>query len=211
MSEVYPEDLRFIYENEELILSLSEEIDQTLGDNLIEHKNPSRTIVIRALEYVFSIQSDTDSANQLANQLASVIITYDSGSINTLQDMGASDELIRFLTGIASKYQSQVHGVVLKKNQGKRFWKNISTEYTLDNKTGASGIRHELENGKNEEFTLTASVESHMRLVSVLLDRQIGAIETFDQELIDQATYNHIETLEEQVEQLREIKESHLE
>lgn len=211
MSEEYPEDLRSIYEYEDLILNLSDEIDQTLDDNLIKHKNPSRTVVIRALEHIFSMQLNLDSANQLANQLASVIIAYDSESINHLQDIGATEELIRFLTSIVSKYQSEVHSVVLKNDQGERFWKTISTEYTLDDETGSSGIRHEFENGKDEEFTLTASVESHMRLVSVLLDRQIRAIETFDEELIHQATYEHIETLEEQVEQLQKIRESYLE
>lgn len=211
MSEEYPENLRSIYENEELILDLSDEIDQTLEDNLTEHKDPSRSLVIRALEQIFSMQSNINSANQLANQLATIIIAYDSETINHLQDMGATDELIRFLTSIASKYQSEVSSVALKEKQGEHFWKAISTEYTIDDETGLSGIRHEFENGKDEEFTLTASVKSHMRLVSVLLDRQIRAIETFDEELIHHATYEYIETLKEQVEQLQEIKESHSE
>lgn len=208
MTESYPEDLQAVYEHEDTLTNLDSEIEQTLDDNVIQHDNPTRNVVISALEYVLSIDMDTEEANQLANNLASVIVSYDSESTKILQEMGADDQLVRMLTMIASKYQSELYDVILKTSQGDRFWRAISTEYTMNERKLSAGLRHELENGRGEEFTLTTSVESNIRLISLLLGRQIRAMDVFEEELIDPDTYTHIKTLEEQVEQLKEIEEA---
>lgn len=202
------EDLGFLVEHEETILEHKDEIHQGFIDNLEKNDEPSKNSVIYGLQFILSMDVDPETAGELADQLSQVIIVLDSNTVNQLNEMDIDEELVRFIIKLSSQFQSELHSVYIEAIQGSKYWRSVETEYTMDNSLSVPGIQHKVQNGNKESIDLTMSVESNLSFISLLIERQLKAMEIFDEELIDDVTYSHIERISEQVEQLEEFADS---
>ena len=202
MNEDPPGYLITLAEHEEIITDLENELWHAFEENVINYENPTQDLIITSVRFVFDIRLPEEESYELARALVRTLLEYDTNTTNHLQKLDVGEDLTRLLLNLGSASQADIRDVFVVAAQGERFWRSVSTEYTLRNEGSTVGMRHTIENGRDEEFVLTTSVASNMHLISLLVQKQISAMNIFGEELIDEETYSHIRAVSEQVEEL---------
>lgn len=167
--------------HEEEILKLSDDIDATLEEHVMNHNWPTRSTILTALHMVFSTELDKETTEYLTPEFLNLILHFREDHIRDLKkETNLSGEFIRFLNRLVSKYQIDILRIHLAERQGDRFWEEITTELTLRLPAEWPGMNHTIGFPGGETVDISVSLDSNLELINHLLEKQIEAHNSFE-------------------------------
>lgn len=194
---------------EEPILEVKEELELSLEDNLLKTGQfPSEDKLLTSIRYPLSISvDDQEVRSDLSLAIANVILRWDEEHTQRLKELTDSQELVRFMLHLGTRFQHIVNRIILVDNQGKKFWNNVETELVI-RQSGMPGLNHELELGiDREEVEVTTGPDSNVKLANYFLQQQIRLLQQYEEAVthMDQQT---LDVLEHRVGNLYEVIEN---
>lgn len=151
-----------------------------------------------------SASTEDDDSLEIAYALLNFISTSDVDYIRKLRQENVKQELVDFVTNLSLNYQLEVGRVASIETQGANFWSSISSDLVIRSPNDVAGFNHKITIAHDREVEIDTSIGSNLGLVRYLIGQQIRAMETLEDQALDQIS---IETLDEIVKRVEHIRE----
>lgn len=200
-----------LVDEEDVILSVSDELDETLNEQ-VKNTNieVSRSDLLHSLKLcILDTIDDDERASDLARNIYTFLIIASENGITIMKETDASEALISYLRRLLLRYNANVKNIYMSGRQGENYWKRIKSDVTLRSPDRVAGINYKIYTGLTDKSELTVSLSSNLGLIEQLLAAQERAINSLGPLSLNEASIEQLEQIESMVQEMqRKAKES---
>ena len=181
------EQLDLLITHKEKILNNQKEIEELLDEQF--NKHPTGTTLseaTRAITKRLQLNSDEETAINLASALVIILTTNDSRWLDELAQSDEHLELAKLLTQFVGKFNLQATKVSLEQSQGENFWSDINSDLVLRSENNTAGLNHYVEIAYEETVEISTDVGGNLEIVAYLLWQQHRAMSSFTETAVEQ-------------------------
>ncbi|WP_436911930.1 hypothetical protein [Halosimplex marinum] len=202
--KAFDDPFALVVEYEDELIKCEEVVDSALEENLKKASYPlTREDVVHGVEFALRSQLSSDSpSHELAHAILYVVSEGELSVYDHLSENGASNRLKTVISRLSSKYSSEAQMPAIREFQGNDYWHKLETDLVVRDGENI-GLNHHLGLRHDEIIEISTSLNSNLRLVGGLLERQTDAIDRFGEEAIEEINPRWVDML---IEDLEEIK-----
>lgn len=208
--DVVSNRLGFLLEYEDEILSVGDQIDNCLHENLKEIKEaPQEAHLLNSISLPLSqTVQDQDILDSLAVEISNAILRWDGEYTRVSKELETQKRFTKLFTRLTSKYQLNVTHIKIIEEEGSNFWRRADTDIVSRPPNDTLGMTHHISIGlEGETVQLTTSMDSNLRIIDYLLDQQVRLAANVDEEIVDEMSKERLESIRNTLQQLEEARE----
>lgn len=202
------QELQVLIENEEIILSRSELIDESLAENLNNAAfEPSPRDLLYGITTI--LPPDSNNKQEISSALLNFLTEGSYESLEILSEQDVSDDLMEFLQTLIIRYSEEAKLPQYRAVHGKDYWWRTDADLVIRDNYDNLGINYRFITSHTDVKKLSVDLNANLRLINTLVNNHRRAINQFDERAANATNQELIDNIIEELEALQlEMKQT---